>query len=128
MSSRIFLGLATAAAVTFGTASAFAAGDADSGEKVFNKCKACHTVEKDGKHRVGPNLHGIFGKAAGTMEGFGKYSKGIQELGITWDEATMDKYLTNPKAMVKGSRMAFPGLKKEEDRADVIAYLKKVTQ
>ena len=73
------------------------------GKKVFNKCKACHFVDKD-KNKVGPHLIGIFGRSAASVEGF-KYSDSMKESGIVWDEATMDEYLANPKAMVpNGSR------------------------
>lgn len=116
--------------VTFGlvlgasTAAAFAAGDAAKGEKVFKKCKACHVVDS-AKNRVGPSLQGIVGRPAGSVDGF-KYSSAMTEFGeggAVWDEATLDAFLTKPKALVKKTKMAFPGLKKESDRADVIAYL-----
>ena len=97
------------------------AGDATAGEKVFKKCKACHVVE-EGKNKTGPSLYGIVGRAAGSVEGY-KYSKAIADSGLVWDAETLDAYLTNPKKYLKGTKMAFPGLKKEKDRADVIAYL-----
>jgi len=118
--STIFAAL-FAVAMAVGTAQA---GDAAKGEKVFRKCKACHTVEKDGKNRVGPNLYGVVGAKAAAKEGY-KYSKAMKESGLTWDEATLDKYLEKPKALVKKTKMAFAGLKKEDQRADVIAFLKK---
>jgi cytochrome c len=99
------------------------AGDVAKGEKVFRKCKTCHTVEKDGKNKVGPNLFGVVGRKAGTVEGF-KYSSAMAESGLTWDEATLNKFLEKPKDLVNKSKMVFPGLRKEDDRADVIAYLK----
>lgn len=99
------------------------AGDPAKGEKVFRKCKVCHTVEKDGKHRVGPNLFGVVGRKAGTVEGF-KYSSAMAESGLTWNEATLDKFLKKPKDMIKKTKMVFPGLRKDDQRADVIAYLK----
>lgn len=113
-------------ALTFGlllaaAPQAYAAGDAAGGEKVFNRvCKACHDVT--GKNKIGPHLNGVVGRPAGSVEGF-KYSEAMKSSGITWDEATLDKYLTDPKATVPKNKMAYAGLKKEEDRANVIAYL-----
>lgn len=103
--------------------------DAAAGEKVFTKCKACHVADQD-KNKIGPSLHGVIGRTAGTHEGF-KYSPAMVEAGtsgVVWDEATLTKYLHDPKAMVKGTKMAFPGLKKDEDIANVIAYLKQESQ
>lgn len=97
------------------------AGDAAKGEKVFKKCKACHVVE-EGKNKTGPSLYGVVGRAAGSIEGY-KYSKAMAGSGLVWDAETLDAYLTNPKKYLKGTKMAFAGLKKEKDRADVIAYL-----
>lgn len=101
---------------------ALAEGDAAAGKKVFNKCKACHTLV-EGKNRVGPTLFGIIGSAAASVKGF-KYSKAMKGSNITWDEANLTEFLTKPKAMVPGTRMAFPGLKKEQAIADLIAYIK----
>jgi cytochrome c len=103
--------------------------DAAAGEKVFTKCKACHVADED-KNKIGPSLHGVIGRTAGTHEGF-KYSPAMVEAGksgVVWDEPTLTKYLHDPKAMVKGTKMAFPGLKKDEDIANVIAYLKQESQ
>lgn len=97
------------------------AGDATKGKKIFKKCKACHSL-KVGKKKVGPSLHGIIGMEAAKMKGF-KYSKAMRASGVTWDEATLDKFLTKPKKFMKGTKMSFPGLKKEADRANVIAYI-----
>ena len=107
---------------------AFAEGDAAAGEKVFNKCKACHSVE-EGKNKVGPSLHGVIGRTPGTLEGY-NYSKAMKEFGQdhVWDDATLHTYLEDPKAMVPGTKMAFVGLKKQEDRDNVIAYLKQFSQ
>ena len=108
-------------------AAAHAEGDAVNGKRVFNKCKACHTVEEGGKKKIGPNLFGFLGRAAGAVEGF-KYSKAMLESGIVWDEELLDRYLKKPKDMVPRTKMAFPGLRKEQDRADVIAYLREATR
>jgi len=118
----LMLSLSVLAAISFSTAS-FAEGDPVKGKKVFKKCKACHTVDKDGKNLVGPNLFGIVGKEAAQREGY-KYSPAMINSGLTWDEATLDTYLTKPKALVKKTKMTFAGLKKAKQRADVIAYLK----
>jgi cytochrome c len=101
---------------------ALAEGDAAAGEKVFKKCKACHSME-EGKKKVGPSLFGVIGAPAGAVEGF-KYSKAMLESGLTWDDETLAKYLTKPKDLVPKTKMSFAGLKKEADVANVIAYLK----
>ena len=101
--------------------------DLENGEKVFKKCKVCHTEEAGGKNKVGPNLHGLFGRTAGTVEGF-KYSDAMTESGIVWSEETLDAYLAKPKEYIPKNKMAFAGIKDEQDRVDLIAYLKEVTQ
>ena len=104
-------------------ASAGMAADIKAGEKVFKKCKACHVVS-DEKHKTGPHLVNLFGRTAGTVDGFKKYSKAMKNSGIIWDEDTLEAYLEAPKKYVKGTRMAFVGLRKPADRDNVIAYLK----
>jgi cytochrome c len=111
-----------AALVTLGSGAAWAAGDPAQGEKVFNKCKVCHSVE-DEKNKIGPYLDGVVGRKAGTAEGY-SYSDAMKNSGLVWDEATLDKYLAHPKDVVPHTKMAFVGLPKEEDRQNVIAYLK----
>ncbi len=113
---------AFAAALVLSAAGARAAGDAEAGKQVFKKCHACHNVGENAKNAVGPELNGVVGRKAGTVEGY-NYSEANKSSGLTWDEATLDVYLTNPKAKVPGTKMAFPGLPNEKDRADVIAYL-----
>jgi cytochrome c len=102
-------------------AAAQAAGDPAAGEKIFNQCKACHSA-KAGENRIGPSLFGVVGRKSGSIEGF-KYSDAMKNAGRTWTPEDLDKYLSDPKATVPGNKMAFPGLKKPEDRQNVIAYL-----
>tara|TARA_Y100000591_G_C21753237_1_gene655965 strand:+ start:513 stop:893 length:381 start_codon:yes stop_codon:yes gene_type:complete len=114
--------ISTAFLALYGT-QVFAAGDAAAGAKVFKKCKACHLVNKE-QNRTGPHLVKLFGRLAGSLEDYKKYSKAMKSSGITWDEESLDSYLKAPKKYVKGTRMAFAGLKKDADRANVIAYMK----
>ncbi len=115
-----------AAVIVLTAAPAFAEGDADKGKKVFNKCKACHMVGEKAKKRVGPPLNNIIGAKAGVQENF-KYSKAMVEAGeggLVWDEETLSAYLLKPKDIVPKGKMAFPGLRKDSDRENVIVYLK----
>ena len=124
MKIRNMLGLLTAAVLMTSTSAALAGGDAAAGAKIFKKkCHVCHTVEAGGSNKIGPNLHTVAGRAAGTWEGF-RYSKAMKESGITWTDENLDHFLTKPRDFVKKTKMTFPGLKKEDDREDVIAFLK----
>jgi cytochrome c len=105
-------------------------GKAEDGADVFKKCRACHDVGPDAKNKVGPLLNDIIGRAAGTIEGF-TYSdanKGAGSNGLVWTEDVLFKYLENPLTFMPGTKMAFAGLKDEQDRRDVIAYLKTFTK
>lgn len=113
---------------TFGAGVAGAAGDPEAGEKVFQKCQVCHAVEADAPQKLGPNLHGLFGREAGTVEDFQNYSPAMKKLDVVWTEDVLMKYLAMPQQMVPGTTMAFAGLPSEEDRRDLIAYLKEATQ
>ncbi|MGI9416160.1 MAG: c-type cytochrome [Hyphomicrobiales bacterium] len=104
---------------------AAAEGDATAGKKIFKKCGVCHFVDKE-KKKIGPSLKGVIGRTAGTWDKY-KYSKAMKaagEGGLTWSEETLAEYLIKPKKLVPGTKMAFPGLKKPEDRLNVIAYIK----
>lgn len=100
---------------------ALADGNAKKGKRVFNKCKTCHELARE-KNKIGPHLVGILGRKAGSVAGF-KYSSAMKGSGIVWDKKTLDTYITNPKKFVPGNKMVFPGLKKESQREDVIAYI-----
>jgi cytochrome c2 len=104
-----------------GFAQAVEAGDPAQGKKVFAKCQACHSLEA-GKNKVGPTLHGVMGRASASEAEF-NYSDAMKNAHLTWDPDTLDKYLANPKELVPGTKMMFPGLRKEKERADLISYL-----
>jgi cytochrome c len=99
--------------------------DVAAGQRVFNQCRACHVIENNGRNGVGPNLHGVVGRRAGTIQGF-RYSANMRTLaegGLTWDEATLRRYLTNPKDVVPQGSMAFAGIRNEQQLNDLVAYL-----
>jgi cytochrome c len=97
------------------------------GQRVFLMCRSCHSTEKDGRHKVGPNLNGMFGAKAGTKPDF-KYSDAVAKSGITWSEETINEWLVKPKDFLPGNKMAFAGVPKEADRKALIAYLKVQTK
>ena len=121
---RLFLIAGAATLVAAGPAAAD--GDAAKGAKVFKKCKACHFADQE-KNKVGPSLVGVFGRTAGTVEGY-KYSDAMKYSGIVWSPETLGQYLRAPKEMVPGTKMTFVGLKKDDDVEDVIAYLEEATK
>ncbi|KAH9824392.1 cytochrome c-like domain-containing protein [Melampsora americana] len=102
-------------------------GDASLGAGLFKtRCAQCHTLAKGEPHKVGPNLHGLFGRKTGQAPGYG-YTEANIKKGVTWNEETLMVYLLDPKKYIPGTKMAFAGLKKEKDRANIIAYLKDAT-
>lgn len=96
-------------------------GDPAHGEVVFHKCQVCHSI-KEGENHIGPSLHGVVGRTAGSIANF-NYSTANKTSGIVWTQEKLFVYLKNPQATVPGTKMSFPGLPKDQDRADVISYL-----
>ena len=99
-----------------------ALGDIEHGKAVFKKCSACHVVAKGGKNKIGPVLYGVLGRKSGAISDY-KYSKALIAHGKVWSYEEMNGYLLKPTAHIKGTKMAFAGLKKEKDRASVILYM-----
>jgi cytochrome c len=96
---------------------------AGKGKKIARKCASCHSFDKGGKNKIGPNLYGMIGRARGTVADY-SYSKAIQAMGGQWGFADLDKFLTKPKAFIAGTKMSFSGLKKAGDRAALILYMR----
>jgi cytochrome c len=120
---RNIIGIIAALALAGAVSGRAAAQDAAAGEKAFVVCRACHQVGPNAKIAVGPVLNGVVGRKAGTYPGY-NYSPANKDSGLTWDEATLAKYLANPQAVVKGTKMVFPGLHDPQKVTDVIAFLK----
>ena len=99
-----------------------AMGDAASGEKIFKKCAACHSINKGGKNNIGPALYNVVGRKIGSISDY-KYSKALSEYDNDWSFEELNGYLIKPAKWIKGTKMAFAGLRKEKDRASVIMYL-----
>jgi cytochrome c len=106
---------------------ALAAGDAKRGAQVFRQCMACHATAP-GEHMTGPSLAHVWGRKAGTVEGFARYSDAMKDANVVWNEATLGKWLADPERFIPGTSMSFPGLKNARDREDVVAYLKAMAE
>jgi len=106
---------------------AWGTGDAARGVNVFQACAACHSIAP-GVHMTGPSLSNVWGRKAGTAEGFSRYSEAMKHADVVWNEATLDRWLTDPEAFIPGTSMTFPGLRDRDARADVIAYLQAVSE
>ena len=123
-------GLALALGLLAGAAPAQEAqliGDAARGETLFRQCIGCHQVGPDAENRIGPQLNGVYGRRAGAVDGFA-YSRAMERAfadGLVWDLDTLDAYIENPRALVSGTRMSFRGIRDEQDRHDVMAYLRR---
>lgn len=113
--------LLLAAALSLAVTHAFAQ-DVANGEDVFKKCRACHAIGAGAKNLVGPQLNGLVGRKSGSSEGF-PYSEANKNSGVTWDKDTFLKYIKDPKAFMPGNKMAFAGVKDEQDAADLFAYI-----
>jgi cytochrome c len=94
----------------------------EAGRRVFAQCRSCHTIDEGAGNRVGPNLHGVFGREIGTAEGF-NYSQPVRDADFVWDGDHLDHWLQNPQTFLPGNRMAFAGVRDETQRRDLIAYL-----
>lgn len=121
MKKSLICAMALPVLLTFVSSTAFAAGDAAAGAKVFRKCQACHSPEPN-VNRVGPSLFGVVGRHAGTLAGY-HYSSAMKDYDVVWNDETLNTYLEAPQKVVKGTKMTFAGLKDATERADVIAYL-----
>lgn len=120
MSLRIPFGLGLAVGLALVTGAAQAQ-DAAKGERIFARCKACHVIDQE-QNKIGPHLVGIVGRPAASVEGY-SYSTAMKNHKVTWNEETLDPYLENPRGVVKGTKMAYAGVKNATQRADLIAYL-----
>ncbi|KIN05560.1 hypothetical protein OIDMADRAFT_16876 [Oidiodendron maius Zn] len=106
----------------------FSEGDAKKGANLFKtRCAQCHTLKEGEGNKIGPNLHGLFGRKTGSVAGF-QYTDANKQKAITWDQNTLFDYLENPKKFIPGTKMAFGGLKKDKDRNDLITFLREETK
>jgi cytochrome c len=120
--------LLLAALVTIAPHAALAQqGDVARGQRQFQNCTACHSLEPD-KNLTGPSLAGVFGRKAGTLPSFTRYSDALKSSGVTWDEKTLDAWIADPQHMIPGNEMTFSGIKNSQQRSDMIAFLKRSTQ
>ncbi|WP_029087367.1 c-type cytochrome [Brevundimonas aveniformis] len=111
------------AVVLAGLPAPYNAGDLENGRRTFARCRSCHTLAEGGQNMTGPNLWGVFGRRAGSVEGF-RYSDALHAADFTWDAEHLDGWLTAPRDFLPGNRMAFAGVPDETERRDLIAYLK----
>ncbi|MBV8889442.1 MAG: cytochrome c family protein [Alphaproteobacteria bacterium] len=103
------------------------AADLEAGKAAFQKCRMCHSLDFGAGTRVGPSLHGVFGRKAGTFDDF-PFSETMKNSGVVWSEDTLGRYIRDPKGFLPGNRMAFPGIKSDRELEDLLAYLRQATQ
>ncbi len=125
VSASVLLGMPAANADAADT-SISAGGDVTKGKRLFNRCKACHNLTATARRRIGPNLDSLFGREAGSREGF-KYSQAMKEADFVWTEQNLDEWLAQPRTFLPGNKMAFAGLRNDQDRKDLMAYLREAT-
>jgi len=118
---------ATALLLALNVQSRAADGNASRGQRVFGTCAACHSLQPD-KNMTGPSLANLWGRKAGTMTSFDRYSAALKSAGIVWSDQTLDEWLKDPKHLVPQNEMTFPGIKDAQQRADLLAFLKEATQ
>ncbi|MGH8725919.1 MAG: c-type cytochrome [Burkholderiales bacterium] len=106
---------------------ALASGDAERGVRVFSTCIACHALEPD-RHLTGPSLAGLWGRKAGALDSYRRYSSGLKQSGLVWDQRTLDAWLRDPQSLVAGNAMQFQGLPDDRARADLIAFLRAASE
>lgn len=126
MKLRLGTGLA-AAGMLAALAPAWSAPDANRGERVFGACGACHSLEPN-RSMTGPSLAGLWGRKAGSLPSFPRYSSALQASGIVWNDKTLDDWITDPQPLVPGNDMTFQGIKNDQQRTDLLAFLKQATQ
>lgn len=127
MTARLLLPIALTALLAAGAVRAELAGDTEAGEALYGQCKGCHEIGQGAEDRIGPHLNGLFGRRAASHTGFA-YSDSMQRAGVDgliWGFDTLDAYLENPRALVSKTRMSYRGLKDAQDRADLMAYLRR---
>ncbi|MEQ8405624.1 MAG: cytochrome c family protein [Oceanicaulis sp.] len=111
-----------AQAILAGFGAPYTGADLSNGERLWRRCQSCHTLPEGARHMVGPNLHGLFEREVGGAEGF-RYSSALQQADFEWSPEQLDQWLADPRGFLPGNRMSFSGLRNEEDRTDLIAWL-----